>query len=78
MKIRPEEKSQKDANMAGQMLDWTGQKYRNFNDYVAFREYDSLPVMAFKIILRFFGILIMLLLSPFLIIGLLIAFAAVI
>ena len=77
MKIRLEDLKNDQANAAERMLQWTGSKYRNFSDYVAFREGDPIGLLIFKLFLRFIGVFFMLLLSPFLILGLIIAFAAV-
>ena len=51
--------------------------YRRFEDYVRFTDDDPLWMLAYKLALRFIGIIIMIILSPFLIIGLTIAFLAV-
>lgn len=51
--------------------------YRQFEDYVRFTDDDPLWMLAYKLALRFIGIIIMIILSPFLIIGLTIAFLAV-
>ena len=53
------------------------QAYESFDSFVAVREEDSTLVIAGKLILCFMGIVIMIVLSPFLLIGLAIAFAAV-
>lgn len=60
-----------------QITDFTRKKYRSFQDYVAFNDDDPLWMMAYKLALRFFGIFLMIILSPFLIIGLTIAILAV-
>lgn len=60
-----------------QLGDITQKKYRAFKDYVAFRDDDPLWMMGYKLALRFLGILFMIILSPFVIIGLTIAFLAV-
>lgn len=51
--------------------------YRRFEDYVRFTDNDPLWMLAYKIALRFLGIAVMIVLSPFLLIGLTIAFLAV-
>lgn len=51
--------------------------YRDFDRFVTVQEGDSKLVAAGKIFLRITGILIMIILSPFLFIGLALAFAAV-
>lgn len=55
---------------------WTGKKYRKFMDYVAFRDDDPTWMLGYKLALRFLGILFMIILSPFLILGLFLAFIA--
>ncbi|MEN0003225.1 MAG: hypothetical protein AAF798_03745 [Bacteroidota bacterium] len=77
MKIRPEDLQEDSKNAGQQMLDWSSKNYSIFNEYVAFQPDDSVGMMAFKLFLRFLGFLILLILSPFLIIGLIIAFATV-
>ncbi|MCB0635112.1 MAG: hypothetical protein KDC54_00760 [Lewinella sp.] len=75
MSIHPEEPQEQNA--AGKMLDATRNSYRGFQDLVRFRDDDPLWVLGYKLVLRFFGILFMIILSPFLVIGLTIAFLAV-
>jgi hypothetical protein len=78
MRIRPDDlHPEEEPKLNEKLTAWTSQQYRGFMDYVAFREEDGIAMMAFKIILRLFGLLLMILLSPFLIIALIIAFAAV-
>lgn len=60
-----------------QITDFTRKKYRSFQDYVAFRDDDPIWMLGYKLVLRFLGILLMIILSPFLIIGLTIAILAV-
>ncbi len=66
-----------ESQAVNQMMDQTQRIYRSFNDYVAFRDDDPTWMLAYKLVLRFIGIVIMIALSPFLIIGLFIAFIAV-
>lgn len=53
------------------------ESYQRFEDIVTIREGDSTLVKIGKVTLRILGIAIMIILSPFLLIGLAIAFAAV-
>ena len=53
------------------------ESYQRFDDIVTIREGDSMLTKVGKVSLRILGITIMIILSPFLIIGLAIAFAAV-
>ena len=76
MKIRPDETSTQ-KKPTDKVLDWTGKNYQSFRTYVQINENDSKLQVIFKGILSIFGLLVMLLLSPFLLLGLIIAFAAV-
>lgn len=76
MKIRPDETSTHKKH-TDKVLDWTGKNYQSFRTYVQVNENDSKLQVIFKGILSIFGLLVMLLLSPFLLLGLIIAFAAV-
>jgi hypothetical protein len=51
--------------------------YSSFDKYVSINEGDSTLVIIGKIMLRLLGVLVLILLSPFLLIGLFIAFIAV-
>ena len=66
-----------DKQPQGGALQTARQTYNAFDNFVAIREDDSILAMAGKLLLRLFGIFFMILLSPFLLIGLAIAFAAV-
>ena len=77
MKIRLEDLKSEEPNVAQKMMTGIGKQYRSFNDYVAFQDNDTLGMLTFKIMLRLVGIIFMLLISPFVILGLIIAFAAV-
>ncbi|MCB0556169.1 MAG: hypothetical protein KDD02_21665 [Phaeodactylibacter sp.] len=57
-------------------LDEARQTYQAVDNFLTIRDTDSTLLMAGKILLRLLGIFIMILLSPFLLIGLTIAFAA--
>ncbi len=77
MRVYPDRNEKEDPNAVDQVLDFTQGSYRKFNDYVEFRPNDPIWMLGYKLVLRFIGVLIMIALSPFLIIGLTIAFAAV-
>lgn len=66
-----------DKQSQGGALESARKTYNAYDNFVTIREGDSTLAMAFKLLLRLFGIFVMILLSPFLIIGLFIAFAAV-
>lgn len=59
------------------LLENSRKAYRRFEDYVRFTDDDPLWMLTYKIALRFLGIAVMIVLSPFLLIGLTIAFLAV-
>jgi hypothetical protein len=77
MKIRKEDLRGTPPQGGSELLNATGNAYRSFNDWVAFGENDPIWLITMKLLGRIFGILIMIILSPFVIIGLVIAFAAV-
>ena len=77
MRIRSSKDEKSEPNALDSFVGYTSKSYRQFSDYVSFREDDPLWMLSYKILLQFIGFVIMLLLSPFLIIGLLIAIAAV-
>ena len=77
MKVRLDPSDKDPQDPANKMLDWTSQSYRSYKDYVTIRDGDSMGVVIAKAALNVFGIILMVILSPFLIIGLTIAFIAV-
>lgn len=76
MKVRSD-KNDAPPQTHNKLIDWTGKNYQSFREYVKVSEKDSRSTIILKGIASMFGILIMVLLSPFLILGLIIAFAAV-
>ncbi len=76
MKVRADKKEDP-AKTHNKLIDWTGKNYSSFREYVKVSEKDSPATIIFKGIASIFGILVMIFLSPFLIVGLIIAFAAV-
>ena len=77
MRVYPDRKPNEEPDAMNKMLDATRSSYRSFSDYVAFRDDDPAWMLLYKLILRFLGVVFMIALSPFLLIGLTIAFAAV-
>lgn len=77
MKVRLEELTEKRKEPAGKMMDWTSRLYRSFENYVKLNDDDPIWMMVYKLGFRFVGILFMLLLSPFILLGFGIAIAAV-
>lgn len=78
MKIRKEDLHTDKPQGGSELLKATSRAYRTFDDWVSFREDDPMWLLSVKLIGRLFGILIMIILAPFVIVGLIIAFAAVI
>lgn len=76
MKVRADKKEDT-PKTHNKLIDWTGKNYQSFRGYVKVSEGDSPAIIIAKGIGSIFGILVMILLSPFLILGLIIAFAAV-
>ncbi|MCB0610165.1 MAG: hypothetical protein KDD12_20755 [Lewinella sp.] len=78
MKVRLNETNgAEEPQPAAKMLDWTGRLYQSFLRYVELRDDDPIWMMGYKLTFRFVGIVFMLILSPFVVLGLLFAFAAV-
>ena len=75
MRIREEEPS--GENMVDQMLGATRTSYRRFSDYVAFRKDDPIWMLLYKLFFRLIGFGFFLLISPFVLLGFLIAILAV-
>ena len=77
MRVYPNREEETDRTAVDQVLGFTKDTYSNFSHYVEFRPDDPLWVLTYKLILRFLGLILMIILSPFLVIGLTIAFMAV-
>ena len=68
------EKDPKDAKR--KLLEGARKTYREFDDFAAIREGDSVLMKIGKVLLRVGAISLMILLSPFVLIGLIMAFLA--
>ena len=66
-----------DPSPQKKLLENARESYSQFDRFLTVQEDDSRLVAAGKITLRILGIIVMILLSPFLLIGLFIAFIAV-
>ncbi|HMQ45817.1 MAG TPA: hypothetical protein PKA00_04295 [Saprospiraceae bacterium] len=77
MRVYPEDLAKKEQNALDSMLQTTRSSYRTFSDYVAFRDDDPVWMLFYKLVLRFLGLIFTIVISPFVVIGLIIAFAAV-
>jgi hypothetical protein len=69
--------NQQSEDPKAKLMNDARESYQRFEDIVTIREGDSTLVKIGKVTLRILGIAIMIILSPFLLIGLAIAFAAV-
>ncbi|MFZ2897900.1 MAG: hypothetical protein WA004_04720 [Saprospiraceae bacterium] len=69
--------NQQSEDPKAKLMNDARESYQRFEDIVTIREGDSALVKIGKVSLRILGITIMIILSPFLLIGLAIAFAAV-
>jgi len=58
------------------LADFLKRVYKKFNLFSEIRKEDAIPIMILKVIVRIIGLLFIIALSPFLIIGLLVAFMA--
>ncbi len=70
------QQSDSDSKPSKEALDKMKTTYRSLDERLAIQEDDGWLVVLFKIGLRLLGVLILILLSPFLLIGLLFAFLA--
>ena len=60
-----------------EFLDWTKERYKAFDEAIAIEKEDSLWVMGVKLFFRFLGIIFVILLSPFILLGVIVASLAV-
>lgn len=75
MKIRPDDPQKNKTEVPSEdMLDWAGKLYQRFNRMVSLNEDDPIWMLTIKVIGRFIGMLVILALSPFFILGLILAF----
>lgn len=74
MRVRSSKKSDKNTSDEDGVLSYTQTTYRKFSDYVAFRDDDPIWMLVYKLILRLIGVVFALILSPFVVIGLILAF----
>ena len=73
MKIRSSKDRSDQPNAVDKFVGYTSKSYRSFQDYVRFRDDDPLWMLAYKLFFQFVGIIIMVALSPFVILGFIIA-----
>jgi len=68
---------EKDPTATDDFGDWLISVWEKFNLFSTIEEGDSVPIVIGKVIVRIIGFLIMLALSPFILLGFFLAFAAV-
>lgn len=56
-------------------VDWLSEMYKKFNLFSEIKKTDHITIMIGKVIIRIVGFIFLLILSPFLFIGLMVAFA---
>ena len=77
MKARLPDDPSAEPTALDRFLDRLSAGYQRFNVFSSIEDDDSWPLMIGKVFVRILGFLVMLALSPFLLIGLMIAVAAV-
>lgn len=70
-------KKEKDPTSTGGFTDWLLEIWERFNVFSTIKDEDTVPMMIGKVIVRIIGFIIILILSPFFLLGMFIAFAAV-
>jgi len=68
---------EKDPTSTGDIGDWMIAIWEKFNVFSKIEEGDTIAIVIGKIIVRVIGFIIMLALSPFILLGFFVAFAAV-
>jgi len=68
---------EKDPTATGDFGDWMIGIWEKFNLFSTIEEEDGIPIVIGKVFVRIVGFLIMLALSPFILLGFFVAFAAV-
>jgi len=68
---------EKDPTSTGDFGDWMISVWEKFNVFSKIEEEDGIPIVIGKVFVRIVGFLIMLALSPFILLGFFVAFAAV-
>jgi hypothetical protein len=73
MRIRSTRHTTEDQN-ENSVVNYTKTTYRQYADYVAFRDDDPVWMLVYKIMLRLLGLVFALFISPFALLGLIAAF----
>jgi len=68
--------TEENTTESSRLVDFLKRVYKKFNLFSEIKKEDAIPIMILKIIVRIIGLIFIIALSPFLIIGLLVAFMA--
>ena len=73
MKIRLDNTENEEKSAAKQVIEDVEKQYQSFNDWIAIKEDDNIPIFLVKLIVRVLGIGFMIVSSPFILLILIIA-----
>ncbi len=73
MKIRLDNTENEEKSAAKQVIEGVEKQYQSFNDWIAIKEDDNIPIFLVKLIARVLGIGFMIVSSPFILLILIIA-----
>lgn len=73
MKIRLDNTENEEKSAAKQVIQGVEKQYQSFNDWIAIKEDDNIPIFLVKLIARVLGIGFMIVSSPFILLILIIA-----
>jgi hypothetical protein len=73
MRIRSSKNQPENPTPVDKLMGYTQNSYHSFMDYVALRDDDPIWMLSYKLLLRFIGIVFFTAISPFVIIGFLLA-----
>ena len=73
MKIRLDDTETEEKSTAKQVIEGVEKQYQSFNDWIAIKEDDNIPIFLVKLIARVLGIGFMIVSSPFILFVLIIA-----
>ena len=73
MKIRLDNTENEEKSAAKQVIQGVEKQYQSFNDWIAIKEDDNIPIFLVKLIARVLGIGFMIVSSPFILLILIIS-----
>ncbi|MEM9990634.1 MAG: hypothetical protein AAF738_02655 [Bacteroidota bacterium] len=68
--------TESESTNSNAFYDWLEKTYEKFNLLSEFKDDDTILVIIGKVIVRILGVILLILLSPFIMLGLMLAFAA--